>query len=60
MNDPSLDAWIGAARFANDLLSGGNSNQRHKGERFHITKRDYEENGNGYLAEHRCGNIRYE
>lgn len=42
-DDPSLDAWRGAARFANDKFSDKNY------KKFMITKHEYEECGDQYL-----------
>jgi actin-related protein 5 len=47
-HDPVLDAWKGAALFANSS------------ERFRescITRADYDEMGNDYMIEHRLGNM---
>ncbi|KAI8988523.1 hypothetical protein BDF20DRAFT_337377 [Mycotypha africana] len=45
--DPILDAWKGAAMFAQDASK----------EQFFITKKEYEEYGSDYIKEHGLGNI---
>jgi actin-related protein len=52
-DDPSLDAWMGAAKFANDKLNEKNI------EDFVLTKKYYEECGPNYLKEHRYANKNY-
>lgn len=45
--DPLLDAWKGAAMFAQD----------EEKKQYFITKQEYEEYGSDYIKEHGLGNI---
>ena len=49
LNDPSLDAWRGAAKFANEEKFAKNT----------ISKKMYEEQGHHYIKEHSCSNLHY-
>ena len=44
--DPNLDAWKGAAKFANEA-----------DDKHYISRSEYEEKGSGYLSEHACSNF---
>ena len=52
-DDPSLDAWRGAAKFANDKFTESLM------DKHVITKSLYEECGPNYLKEHRYSNCNY-
>lgn len=46
-NDPVLDAWKGAAMFAQDKSK----------QQYFVTRKEYEEYGADYMKEHGLGNI---